>query len=175
MYCTFIYCVASFLRLRECLQESIRQRPTEDQQVRCSIAVVIIWPRASLIITFPFNPNVTCLMYPQQWNSKSLQWKNGLHSESATRDISPYLPWSVYACCVFAHCRFVTSCFFYSLSLWMLLFSEMASVDTAVAVRRHTRAVEAQSKPPATAGGESKNPCPFLIMCSESFYTDLLK
>lgn len=107
-YCTFIYCVASFLRLRECLQESIRQRPPEVRQVRCSIVIVIIWPDASLIITFPFNHNLTCLVYPQQWNSKSLQWINGLHRESATRDISPYLPWSVYACCTFTHCRFVT-------------------------------------------------------------------
>lgn len=41
-YCGFIYCVASFLRLRECRLESISWRQPEDQQVRCRIVVVVI-------------------------------------------------------------------------------------------------------------------------------------
>lgn len=100
--------ISSFFRLRECRLEKIVQKRLLCQQVRRSIAplVIFIKPKA-LLSRCPFNLMWRGFFSPEQQHqqhSKRRRWTNGPHRESATPDISPCLLWSVCIYCMLALC-----------------------------------------------------------------------
>lgn len=123
--------------------------------------------KASLSLSF--FPDVIWLFFPQQWISKRLQWKNGLHREYATPGLSPCLPWS--ECVLYVYMLSVQYTV-YVLILGCCSFLEVASVIAALTIQHHTRAAELQNKLKATPGGEEKNhfPVGFYMLCKTALH-----
>lgn len=90
--------ISSVFRLRECRLEKIVQRRLLCQQVRCSIAPLVIFIKPKALLSHcPLNLMWCGFFSPEQQHqqhTKRRRWTNGPHRESATPDISPCLLWS---------------------------------------------------------------------------------
>lgn len=153
-----IYWAASFLRLRGCQLEKIVQSQLQEQRVSCRIVVV-------LVILLNLMDFLSLCPFVLMWHiffilSSSCQRHSTEQMDSAE---SPGHQTSAHVCygqynvhVMYFYILFGTFCLIQSsLFLIILLFLEMASVNTTVTICGHCRVKELQNQPSAKSGGET--------------------